>query len=100
MAVIKKKIWSQYFQKVLDGKKTCEVRLNDDYYQNGDKLLLEEYDNYKGEKTGRSVTKIITDILYIRSDSEICFGSTAFAQVAVWTLEDQKKFGLVILSIK
>lgn len=100
MAVINKKCWSQYFQKVLDGKKTCEVRLNDDHYQIGDKLILEEYENYNGEKTGRSITKIITDILYVQSDSEIRFGSTAFAQRSFWSLEKQKKFALVILSIK
>ncbi len=100
MAVINKKCWKQYFEKVLDGKKTYEVRLNDDYYQIGDRLILEEYDNYNSEKTGRSVTKIITDILYVQSDSEIRFGSTELTFQRFWSLEQQKKFGLVILSLK
>jgi Domain of unknown function (DUF3850) len=57
----------QYFQAVLDGKKTFEVRLNDRNYQVGDELLLKEYDPITKEYTGK-VSKLY-EITYILDDS-------------------------------
>lgn len=56
------KTWPQYFQKIIDKKKTAELRFNDRNYQIGDLLFLQEYDNEKKEYTGREIYVKITDI--------------------------------------
>lgn len=38
------KIWPTYFERVLDGSKTFEVRVNDRGYQQGDEINLREWD--------------------------------------------------------
>ena len=47
------KTWSEYFDDIINGKKTFEVRLNDRDYKVGDKLILREWNNVIGEYTGR-----------------------------------------------
>jgi ASC-1-like (ASCH) protein len=42
MTIIKKKIWSEYFDAVATGKKKFELRLNDFEVSEGDILSLEE----------------------------------------------------------
>lgn len=37
------KIWPQYFERVKDGTKTFEVRVNDRGFQSGDEVSLREY---------------------------------------------------------
>ena len=60
MATIKKKIWPKYFEAVLSGKKKYELRLNDFEVNEGDTLLLEEWDPETKEYTGRRVEKKVT----------------------------------------
>jgi len=38
------KVWPAYFERLLDGSKTFEVRRDDRGYQPGDRLILCEYD--------------------------------------------------------
>lgn len=38
------KIWPQYYNRVKDGSKTFEIRENDRGFQQGDSVLLREYD--------------------------------------------------------
>ena len=51
-----------YFQDVLEGRKTFEVRENDRGFQEGDELWLREFVPTKGY-TGRSITKRVTYLL-------------------------------------
>ena len=90
MATIKKKIWPEYFEKVLSGKKTYELRLNDFEVSEGDTLVLEEWDPDTKAFTGRKVEK-------------------AVSQVGKFTIEDLEKFwprqeilskGIQVISIK
>ena len=61
------KILPQYFEEVLIGKKTAEVRKNDRNFAEGDKIVLHEY---VGERyTGRTVAARIT---YIERDEQYC----------------------------
>lgn len=42
--IIRKKIWPEFFEAVKSGKKRFEVRLADFKIKEGDKLVLEEWD--------------------------------------------------------
>ncbi len=55
------KINQKYFEDVLKGNKTFEVRKNDRNFKVGDKLILKEWDGVK--YTGRTIKKRITYIL-------------------------------------
>jgi len=57
MAIIKKKIWPEYFDLVVSGKKKFEMRLADFEINEGDTLLLQEWDPKKKLYTGREVEK-------------------------------------------
>jgi len=41
-----KKVWPEYFQRILGGKKTFELRLADWECAEGDGLVLQEWDPY------------------------------------------------------
>ena len=55
-----KKVWPEYFQKILDGQKNYELRLADWDCNEGDTLLLQEWDPKTKEYTGRSIEKKVT----------------------------------------
>jgi len=57
MARIEKKVWPEYFQKILDGKKTYELRLADFECQEGDVLVLREWNSVDKQFTGRVLEK-------------------------------------------
>jgi len=54
---IEKKIWHEYFEKVLNGSKTYELRLNDFVINEGDTLVLREWNPKTKEYTGRTIEK-------------------------------------------
>lgn len=58
--MITKKIWPEYFEAVASGKKKCELRLNDFEIQEGDTLILEEWDPGTKQYTGRKIEKKVT----------------------------------------
>jgi ribosomal protein S17 len=62
MAEIKKKTWPEYFQKILDGKKNVDIRLADFDVNEGDTLVLEEYNPETKKYTGRVLKKKIKNI--------------------------------------
>ncbi|WP_278847834.1 DUF3850 domain-containing protein [Megamonas hypermegale] len=55
------KIKPKYFNDVLVGKKNFEVRLNDRNYQEGDEVILKEFND--GIYTGKSIRAVITYLL-------------------------------------
>lgn len=90
MQKIEKKIWPEYFQQVLDNKKMFELRLNDFEIEEGDTLVLKEWDPETKEYTGREVEKQV-------------------GYVGKWKIEELEKFwpkedidskGLQVISIK
>jgi len=68
MATIKKKIWPEYFDLVSSGKKKVELRLADFDIQEGDTLLLEEWDPKTKEYTGRIIEKKVSFLLKFKLD--------------------------------
>lgn len=62
---IRKKTWPEYFQKILDGKKNCELRLADFNIKEGDTLILEEWDPKTGEYTGRKIEKVVKNLTHV-----------------------------------
>jgi len=63
MAIIKKKIWPEYFKLVSSGKKKFELRLADFEVGEGDTLLLKEWDPKTQEYTGRKIEKKVSFVL-------------------------------------
>jgi len=63
MAIIKKKVWPDYFKLIKSGKKKFELRLADFKAKEGDILILEEWNPEKKEYTGRKIRKKIKYIL-------------------------------------
>ena len=82
-----KKVWPEYFQKILDGVKNYELRLADWECQAGDILILKEWDPATQEFTGRVIEKEVT---YVLKTKDLTF----------WTKEEVDKHGYQIISFK
>ena len=54
------KSWPSSFQKVWDGKKRAEFRVNDRAYKEADILVMQEWDRDTEQYTGRELVAIIT----------------------------------------
>lgn len=81
MKEIKKKTWPKYFEEVLVGKKKFEVRLADFDIEEGDTLVLEEFDPKTKKYTGRVIKKKVGFI-------------TKFNPLDAHSVEQLKKYGL------
>ena len=68
MAIIRKKIWPQNFEKVQSGQKKFELRLADFEIQEGDTLVLEEWDPKTKEYTGRKIEKKVNYVFKFNLD--------------------------------
>ena len=90
MAVLKKKIWPEYFEAVKSGKKKAELRLADFAIGEGDTLVLEEWDPKTKEYTGRTIEKHVT---YVSR-----FDAKKLKQL--WPNEDPFETGLQIISLE
>ena len=82
-----KKVWPEYFQKILDGKKTYELRLADWECNEGDILVLQEWNPETKEYTGREIEKEVT---YVGRTKNTTF----------WPKEDVEKYGYQIIAFK
>ena len=82
-----KKIWPEYFQKILDGKKHYELRLADFECNPGDVLILREWDPKTKQYTGRAMEKEVTYV-----------GKTK--NIKLWSKEGIEKYGFQIISFK
>lgn len=87
MGIIKK-VWPEYFQAILDGKKTYELRLDDFQVGEGDILVLREWDPKTKEYTGREVEKEVTYVGKFKIDK------------LFWPQVEIEKHGLQIISFR
>jgi len=81
-----KKVWPEYFQRIVDGTKTYELRLADWECQPGDELVLKEWDPTTEQYTGREVTKIVGHVLRTKG-------------VGFWSPEDVAEHGYQVISL-
>jgi len=84
---IEKKVWPPYFQNILDGKKTCELRLADWKCTEGDVLLLKEWNPETKDYTGRVIEKKVTYVMKTKN-------------VEFFSKEEIEKYGFQILCFK
>ena len=84
---IEKKVWPEYFQKIIDSVKTYELRLADFECKTGDVLVLKEWDPKTKKYTGRVIEKTVT---YVGKTKGQTF----------WSNEDVEKFGFQIIAFK
>lgn len=87
MAIIHKKVWPEYFEKIISGQKKFELRLADFKVKEGDTLVLEEWDSKKKEYTGRKIEVVATYIL--KTQGQI-----------FWPQEEVDKFGFQIIQFE
>ena len=57
------KTWNEYFEEVLMGHKTFEIRENDRNFKKGDTLILKEWDDFRETFTGRKLARTETYVL-------------------------------------
>lgn len=88
MAIIKKKIWPEFFEKVASGEKKWELRLGDFDVVKGDTLVLEEWNLKTKQYTGRSLTKTIGSVHRFKLGESF------------WPKEDIEKHGFQIISLE
>ena len=89
MKIIEKKVWPEYFEKILSGSKTFELRLNDFDVEEGDELFLREYDPKTKEYTGRELRRKAGFV-----------GKWKISDLNIfWSEEEIKQKGLVVISL-
>lgn len=89
MTKIKKKILPEYFDAIASGKKKFEFRVADFGVEEGDTLILEEWDSIESDRkpTGRIMEKKVT---YVKKFHPDTFGQK----------EEIEKHGFYIISIE
>ena len=87
MATINKKVWREYFEKIISGKKKLELRLANFEVNEGDILVLEEWDKDKKEYTGRKIKVVAT---YVLKTKDLSF----------WSPEEVEKYGFQIIQFE
>lgn len=88
--ILKKKVWPEYFQKIIENKKTFELRLNDFEINEGDTLLLQEWDPETKEYTGRELEKKVGYVGKWKIEDLDRF----------WPLDEIKSKGIQVISLK
>jgi hypothetical protein len=87
---IEKKVWPEYFEKLLSGGKTFELRLADWKCSVGDTLILKEFDPTTKKYTGRELKRVVTYVI-LTKDVE---------NSGMFPKEDIEKFGFQIIALK
>lgn len=87
MKRIEKKTWPEFFEKILSGEKNFEVRVADFDCEQGDILVLKEWDPITKQYTGREIEK---EVSYLFNTKDSGF----------YSKEDLEKYGLYVITIK
>ena len=84
---IEKKIWPEYFEKILSGEKNFELRLADWKCAPGDILVLKEWHPETKVYTGREITKEVSCVVKSKD-------------LKSFSAEDIKKYGWQVIGFK
>ena len=87
MAVIHKKVWQEYFEQIISGEKKFGLRLADFKVNEGDTLVLEEWNKDKERYTGRKVEVVATYILKTKGQT-------------FWPPKEVEKYGFQIIQFE
>ena len=87
--VITKKVFKRYYDAILSGEKTYEVRLADWHCEPGDILELVELDDESREKTGRSMRRKVGAVIRTKELDELGW----------WPKEDIEKYGYQVIAL-
>jgi hypothetical protein len=86
---IEKRLWPDGFQRVLDGKKTYELRLGDFKIEEGDILVLREWDPEMSSYTGRVLERQVGHVgRWIEGELDM-----------YWTADQIRQHGLQAISL-
>jgi len=69
MPTITKKMWPEEFEAVLSGKKKIDIRVADFNINEGDTLILEEWNPETKQYTGRKIEKKVGSVAKFKLDS-------------------------------
>ena len=86
---IEKQVWPEFFQAIVDGEKTFELRLNNFECQPGDVLILREWDSETQQYTGRVLEKKVGYVLRFKPD-----------ELPFWPQKEVEKHGFQVISLK
>lgn len=81
---IHKKVWPEFFEKILSDEKRFELRLADFEVKKGDTLILEEWNPETEQYTGRSVSVLVEYIVKTKG-------------LPYWSLEEIAQYGYQII---
>jgi len=84
---LEKKVWPEYFEAILSGRKSFELRLGDFNCKPGDVLVLREWKPETKKYTGRTLEKEVT---FVIKTKDFC----------PWTKEEVEKHGFQVISFK
>lgn len=68
MAEIRKKMWPAEFEAVIAGKKKIDIRVADFGINEGDTLILEEWNPITKQYTGRSIGSKVVSVMKFKID--------------------------------
>lgn len=90
MNIIEKKCWPEYFEHIIDGSKTFDLRIDDFEIAEGDILVLKEWDPKTNKYTGREINKKVGYV-----------GKWKINDLAdFWPKEDIEEKGIQVISLK
>ncbi|MBI4779442.1 DUF3850 domain-containing protein [Candidatus Falkowbacteria bacterium] len=84
---IEKKVWPEYFEKILSGEKKFELRLADWECASGDILILKEWNPETKQYTGRQIEKEVGYVLKTKDFN-------------IFSKEDVEKYGWQVIGFK
>ncbi len=84
---IEKKVWIDYFDKIIGGKKNFELRLADFECKVGDVLVLREWNPETKSFTGRAIEKEVTFVFRTKDQK-------------FWHEDEVNKYGYQVISFK
>ena len=91
MAVIEKKIWPEFFKEVKKGKIRIEIRLADFHVEEGDDLVLKEWNPKKKEFTGKKVKFKVKKVYRVPEDLIRFYPLHLLKKHGVYVMELERK---------